>query len=61
MKVIMMKLADALIKKFLIKESRENRSVNNIPLSNAITKASSKKLHSKQLLEVWSDSCPIDQ
>ncbi|MET3535989.1 hypothetical protein [Chryseobacterium limigenitum] len=47
--------------KFLSNENIENRIVRKKPVSNEIKNTSSKKLHSKQLLEVLPESLPIAQ
>lgn len=49
------------MKVFLIKENTAEKADNKMPVSNEKRKTSSKKLHSKQLLDVWSESCPVDQ
>ncbi|WP_157885938.1 hypothetical protein [Chryseobacterium glaciei] len=47
--------------KFLSNENIENRIERKKPISNEIKNASSKKLQSKQPLEVLSESLPIAQ
>lgn len=46
---------------FLIDEAKRNKAVNKILVSKEIRKVSSRKLQSKQLLDVFSERLPTDQ